>query len=212
MPRVCIGLLRFARVWCRLEVTGLEHMPRSGPVIVASNHMSFIDSVVIPTVAPRRVRFLAKEEYFTGTGVKGRASALFFRYIGAVPVPRDGSRDALAALSLAQQVLEGGEAFGIYPEGTRSRDGRLYRGRTGVGHLALTAGVPVVPVGLTEFSKHQLVREPTVEECRAAIGLIEARFRRSPAAQCAHTRRVRSGAVVTDGGRPPPRAGPATPP
>src|SRR5688572_4577543 len=99
----------FARVWCRLEVAGLEHVPEAGPVIVASNHLSFIDSVVIPVVAPRRVRFLAKEEYFTGTGVRGRATALFFRFIGAVPVSRDGSRDALAALSLAQQVLENGE-------------------------------------------------------------------------------------------------------
>jgi 1-acyl-sn-glycerol-3-phosphate acyltransferase len=112
--RLLRSLLRlFARVWCRLEVTGLEHFPATGPVIVASNHLSFIDSVLIPVVAPRRVRFLAKEEYFTGTGVRGRASALFFRFIGAVPVSRDGSRDALAALSLAQRVLEDGEAFGI---------------------------------------------------------------------------------------------------
>src|SRR4029450_1410478 len=141
------SLRLFARAWCRLEVPGLEYMPRTGPVIVASNHMSFIDSVMIPVAAPRPVRFLAKEEDFTGTGLRGRATAWFFRSIRAVPVSRDGSRDALAALSLAQQVLEAGEAFGIYPEGTRSRDGRLYRGRTGVAHLALTAGVPVVPVG-----------------------------------------------------------------
>jgi 1-acyl-sn-glycerol-3-phosphate acyltransferase len=147
--RLLRSLLRlFARVWCRLEVTGLEHFPPTGPVIVASNHLSFIDSVLIPVVAPRRVRFLAKEEYFTGTGVRGRASALFFRFIGAVPVSRDGSRDALAALSLAQRVLEDGEAFGIYPEGTRSRDGRLYRGRTGVAWLALATRAPVLPVAL----------------------------------------------------------------
>ena len=141
-------LRRFARVWCRLEVTGLEYFPVTGAVIVASNHLSFIDSVLIPVVAPRRVRFLAKEEYFTGTGVKGRVSALFFRFIGAVPVSRDGSRDTLAALSLAQAVLERGEAFGIYPEGTRSRDGRLYRGRTGVAWLALATRAPVLPVAL----------------------------------------------------------------
>jgi 1-acyl-sn-glycerol-3-phosphate acyltransferase len=142
------SLRLFARAWCRLEVTGLEYMPRTGPVIVASNHQSFIDSVMIPVVAPRPVRFLAKEEYFTGTGVRGRASAWFFRSIRAVPVSRDGSRDALAALSLAQQVLEAGEAFGIYPEGTRSRDGRLYRGRTGVAWLALATRSPVLPVAL----------------------------------------------------------------
>jgi len=147
----------FARVWCRLEVAGLEHVPGTGRVIVASNHLSFIDSVVIPVVAPRRVRFLAKEEYFTGTGVRGRASALFFRFIGAVPVSRDGSRDALAALSLAQEVLENGEAFGIYPEGTRSRDGRLYRGRTGVAWLALATRSPVLPVALTGTDRVQPV-------------------------------------------------------
>src|SRR5689334_24144952 len=106
----------FARVWCRLEVHGAERMPVTGPVIVASNHLSFIDSVVIPVVAPRPVRFLAKEEYFTGTGPKGRASAVFFRFIRAVPVKRDGSRDSLAALAVARGVLENGEAFGIYPE------------------------------------------------------------------------------------------------
>jgi 1-acyl-sn-glycerol-3-phosphate acyltransferase len=142
------SLRLFARVWCRLEVTGLEHVPRDGPVIVASNHLSFIDSVVIPVVAPRPVRFLAKEEYFTGTGPKGRATALFFRFIRAVPVQRDGSRDALAALAVAQGVLESGEAFGIYPEGTRSRDGRLHRGRTGVAWLALATRAPVLPVAL----------------------------------------------------------------
>jgi 1-acyl-sn-glycerol-3-phosphate acyltransferase len=159
MPyRVLRSLLRlFARVWCRLEVTGLEHVPRTGPVIVASNHLSFIDSVVIPVVAPRRVRFLAKEEYFTGTGPMGRASAAFFRFIGAVPVSRDGSRDALAALSLAQEVLLAGEAFGIYPEGTRSRDGRLYRGRTGVAWLALATRTPVLPVALTGTDRLQPV-------------------------------------------------------
>src|SRR4051812_18187952 len=144
--RLCLRL--FARLWCRLEVTGIEHFPVSGPVIVASNHLSFIDSVVIPVVAPRPVRFLAKEEYFTGTGLRGRASAAFFRVIRAVPVSRDGTRDALAALSLAQRVLENGEAFGIYPEGTRSRDGRLYRGRTGVAWLALATRSPVLPVAL----------------------------------------------------------------
>jgi 1-acyl-sn-glycerol-3-phosphate acyltransferase len=160
LGRLMYRLLRrslrlFARVWCRLEVTGLEHVPPGGPVIVASNHLSFIDSVVIPVVAPRPVRFLAKEEYFTGSGPKGRASAMFFRFIRAVPVRRDGSRDSLAALAVAQQVLENGEAFGIYPEGTRSRDGRLYRGRTGVAWLALATRAPVLPVALEGTDKVQ---------------------------------------------------------
>ena len=124
-------------------------MPSSGPVIVASNHLSFADSMVIPIVAPRRVVFLAKEDYFTGTGAKGAAVRAWFTGMGMIPVDRDDTKAALASLDVALDVLGRGEAFGIYPEGTRSRDGRLYRGRTGVAHLALTSGVPVVPVGLT---------------------------------------------------------------
>jgi 1-acyl-sn-glycerol-3-phosphate acyltransferase len=143
------GVLRpLVRLAYRPRITGAERVPKSGPVILASNHLSFVDSVVIPVVAPRKVVFLAKEEYFTGTGPKGRATALFFRFIRAVPVQRDGSRDALAALAVAQGVLESGEAFGIYPEGTRSRDGRLHRGRTGVAWLALATRAPVLPVAL----------------------------------------------------------------
>ena len=117
-------------------------------MILASNHLSFVDSVVIPVTAPRRVAFLAKSDYFTGTGVKGTASRLWFEGLGMLPVDRDDTKAALDSLDTALEVLGRGEAFGIYPEGTRSRDGRLYRGRTGVAHLALTAGVPVVPVGL----------------------------------------------------------------
>ena len=135
-------------IW-RPTVHGLEHVPRTGAVILASNHLSFVDSVVIPVVAPRQVRFLAKSDYFTGTGIKGAASRAWFESMGMLPVDRDDTRAAIASLDVALDVLARGEAFGIYPEGTRSRDGRLYRGRTGVAHLALTAGVPVVPVGLT---------------------------------------------------------------
>src|SRR4051812_40503443 len=143
-------------IW-RPTVRGLEHVPRSGGVILASNHLSFVDSVVIPSVAPRKVVFLAKSDYFTGTGVKGLASRVWFEGLGMLPVDRDDTKAALASLDIALSVLERGEAFGIYPEGTRSRDGRLYRGRTGVAHLALTAGVPVVPVGLTGTEKVQPV-------------------------------------------------------
>jgi 1-acyl-sn-glycerol-3-phosphate acyltransferase len=137
-----------AKVIWRPEVEGLENVPRTGPVIVASNHLSFADSLVIPIVAPRTVVFLAKEDYFTGTGIKGALTRGWFEGIGMVPVDRDDTRAALASLDIALEVLGRGEAFGIYPEGTRSRDGRLYRGRTGVAHLALTSGAPVVPVGL----------------------------------------------------------------
>jgi 1-acyl-sn-glycerol-3-phosphate acyltransferase len=135
-------------VW-RPRVTGLEHVPATGPVILASNHLSFVDSLVIPIVVPRKVVFLAKSDYFDGPGVKGALSRAWFEGIGMLPVDRDDTKAAIASLDTALEVLGRGEAFGIYPEGTRSRDGRLYRGRTGVGHLALTAGCPVVPVGLT---------------------------------------------------------------
>ena len=139
--------LALRAVW-RPTVRGLEHVPRTGGVILASNHLSFVDSVVIPAVTPRKVVFLAKSDYFDGPGVKGALSKAWFEGLGMLPVDRDDTKAALTSLETAMEVLGRGEAFGIYPEGTRSRDGRLYRGRTGVAHLALTAGCPVVPVGL----------------------------------------------------------------
>ncbi|MGA8209128.1 MAG: lysophospholipid acyltransferase family protein [Nocardioidaceae bacterium] len=138
-----------AKVVWRPTVEGAEKLPLEGPVLVASNHLSFADSLVIPIVAPRKVVFLAKEAYFTGPGVKGALVRTWFTAMGMVPVDRDDTRAAIASLDVALEILARGEAFGIYPEGTRSRDGRLYRGRTGVGHLALTSGAPIVPVGLT---------------------------------------------------------------
>ena len=138
-----------AKLLWRPRVEGLDNLPDEGPVIVASNHLSFADSLVIPIVAPRKVTFLAKAQYFNGTGVKGAVSRGFFGGLGMIPVDRDDTRAALASLDIALDILSEGGAFGIYPEGTRSRDGRLYRGRTGVAHLALTSGAPVVPVGLT---------------------------------------------------------------
>ncbi len=134
-------------IW-RPNVEGRDNVPRTGGVLIASNHLSFVDSVVIPLVAPRKVVFLAKAEYFTGKGVKGVASRTWFNAMGMIPVEREDSRAAVNSLEQALQVLREGEAFGIYPEGTRSRDGRLYRGRVGVAHLAMQAGVPVVPVGI----------------------------------------------------------------
>lgn len=146
-----------ARAVWRPRIEGLHHVPRSGPVILASNHLSFIDSVVIPVTAPRKVVFLAKSDYFTGTGLRGSAQRAWFEGLGMLPVDRDDPRAALASLDVALEVLGRGEAFGLYPEGTRSRDGRLYRGRTGVAHLALTAGAPVVPVGLVGTDRLQPV-------------------------------------------------------
>lgn len=158
-------------VW-RPTVTGLEHVPRTGGVLLASNHRSFIDSVVIPVVVPRTVVFLAKSDYFTGSGLRGAASRTWFESLGMLPVDRDDTNAALSSLAVAQEVLERGEAFGIYPEGTRSRDGRLYRGRTGAAHLALTTGVPIVPVGLTGTEDLQPVgaRLPRLVKVTVAFG------------------------------------------
>ena len=143
-------------VW-RPTIEGLDHVPRTGGVLLASNHLSFVDSVVIPSVAPRDVVFLAKSEYFTGTGVRGALQRAWFEGLGMIPVDRDDSRAAIESLGTALEVLREGKAFGVYPEGTRSRDGRLYRGRTGVAQLALQSGAPVVPVGLVGTDRIQPV-------------------------------------------------------
>jgi 1-acyl-sn-glycerol-3-phosphate acyltransferase len=154
---VKLVLATLFRVVYRPTVEGVENIPRSGSLILASNHLSFVDSMVIPMVTPRRVAFLAKSDYFTGTGVKGTLSRWWFNGFGMIPVDRDDHRSAQISLDLALSVLARGEAFGIYPEGTRSRDGRLYRGKTGVAWLALQAGAPVVPVALTGTEKLQPV-------------------------------------------------------
>ena len=137
-------------VWVvfRPAVTGRENVPLTGPVILASNHLSFIDSIAIPLMAPRKVAYLAKAEYFRGSGFTGWVSRTLFTALGALPVEREASRAAQAALDTAMGVLRAGGAFGIYPEGTRSRDGRLARGKTGVAWLALNADCPVVPVAV----------------------------------------------------------------
>jgi 1-acyl-sn-glycerol-3-phosphate acyltransferase len=128
--------------------------------------------VVIPIVVPRKVVFLAKSDYFTGTGISGAVSRAWFEGLGMLPVDRDDSAAAMDSLQTAQEVLERGEAFGIYPEGTRSRDGRLYRGRTGVAHLALTSGAPVVPVGLAGTQELQPIgaRLPRLAEVTINFG------------------------------------------
>jgi 1-acyl-sn-glycerol-3-phosphate acyltransferase len=168
-----IALLRLLfRVLFRPMVEGRDNLPSRGPVIIAANHLSFFDSIVIPLVAGRPVSFLAKAEYFTGRGIKGRAMRTFFRAIDAVPVDRDGHRAAQAALEAATEVLAAGQAFGIYPEGTRSRDGRLYRGRAGVAWLALRSGAPVVPVAVAGTERIQPIgaRLPRIRRVRVRFG------------------------------------------
>jgi 1-acyl-sn-glycerol-3-phosphate acyltransferase len=145
------------RLVYRPTVTGLDRMPRSGPVILASNHLSFMDSMVIPMLVPRRVAFLAKSDYFTGRGMRGALTRWWFQGFGMIPVDRDDSRSAQASLDAALEVLAAGGVFGIYPEGSRSRDGRLYRGRTGVAWLAMTSGAPVVPVAVVGTDRLQPV-------------------------------------------------------
>jgi 1-acyl-sn-glycerol-3-phosphate acyltransferase len=133
---------------------GTENVPREGPAILASNHLSFSDHFFAPLPLPRKVVFLAKSEYFTGRGLKGLASRAFFRGVGQIPVDRSGGQASERALRTGLRVLAHGELLGIYPEGTRTPDGRLYRGKTGVARLALEAKVPVIPtamVGTFEF-------------------------------------------------------------
>ena len=175
MPyRLYRGLLAlvFRTLW-RPVVEGVENIPAEGPVLIAANHLSFIDSIAIPLSVPgRRVTFLAKAEYFTGRGPLGLLRGTVFRVLGAVPVQRDAQRQAQASLDTALEVLHRGWAFGIYPEGTRSRDGRLYRGRTGVAWLALESGAPIVPVGLIGTDKVQPVgsRFPRIHRVTVRFG------------------------------------------
>ncbi|HEY3737270.1 MAG TPA: lysophospholipid acyltransferase family protein [Jatrophihabitans sp.] len=131
-------------IW-RPWAEGVENIPEDGPVILASNHLSFCDSLFMPVMAPRKVTFLAKAEYFTTPGVKGFLSRTFLSGIGQVPIDRSDSDASRAALNTGARVLNEGMVLGIYPEGTRSPDGRLYRGKTGVARLALASGAVVIP-------------------------------------------------------------------
>lgn len=145
----------FVRMSCRPVITGMDNVPSEGGFIVASNHLSFLDSVLIQALFPRQVSFFAKSEYFTGTGVRGRAMRMFFESVGSVPVERQKQSASVEALHELGRIASDGWGVGIYPEGTRSRDGRLYRGKNGVGWLALATGLPVVPVGLVGTEKLQ---------------------------------------------------------
>ena len=141
-------LTPLGRLLYRPQVEGQHNVPKTGAVIFASNHLSFLDSIAIPIASPRPVHFLAKASYFDGTGFSGWLSREFFTAIGAVPVKRGAGQAALEALDQQRRLLEEGNAVALYPEGTRSLDGRLYKGRTGIAFLALQTGAPVVPVGL----------------------------------------------------------------
>src|SRR3954467_13647165 len=129
-------------------VTGVEHVPATGPVIFAANHQSFADEFFVPMAARRQVFFFAKAEYFTTPGIRGKAMAAFFHGMGQVPVERGDTRSAAAVIDIGMEVLDEGRALGIFPEGTRSPDGRLYKFRTGVARIAIRSGAPVVPVGV----------------------------------------------------------------
>jgi 1-acyl-sn-glycerol-3-phosphate acyltransferase len=138
----------FLRLVWRPWTEGLENVPAEGPAILASNHLSFSDSFFMPVMVGRKVTFLAKAEYFTTPGIKGRLSKALMTAVGQVPIDRSDADAASAALRTGVRVLQGGALLGIYPEGTRSPDGRLYRGKTGVARMALEAGVPVIPVAM----------------------------------------------------------------
>ncbi|TRW79166.1 1-acyl-sn-glycerol-3-phosphate acyltransferase [Mycolicibacterium sp. 018/SC-01/001] len=132
----------------RPKVQGLEHVPANGAVILASNHLAVADSFYLPLVVSRRITFLAKAEYFTGTGLKGWFTRWFYTVAGQVPIDRTDADSAQAALTTAERILSQGKLLGMYPEGTRSPDGKLYKGKTGLARLALETQVPVIPVAM----------------------------------------------------------------
>ena len=152
-----VGVLGpLAKLWFTPTIKGLENIPKKGTMgIIASNHLAAIDDAVIPLTAPRMVHFMGKAEYFTGKGIKGRLKKFFFTTAGVFPVDRSGGSKALGALEAARAILEEGKLFGIHPEGTRSPDGKLYRGHTGVARLAFETGAPIIPVALTGTDKAQ---------------------------------------------------------
>jgi 1-acyl-sn-glycerol-3-phosphate acyltransferase len=156
----------------RPKVRGLRNVPAKGPLIIASNHLSFSDSIFMPMVVPRKVTFLAKSEYFTSPGPKGLLKKLTFIALGQVPVDRSGGRRSEAALITGLKVLSDGACLGIYPEGTRSPDGRLYKARTGIARLAIESGAPVVPVAMFDTDKIQPTGQvvPNVKRVGMSLG------------------------------------------
>ncbi|WP_214466775.1 lysophospholipid acyltransferase family protein [Microbacterium flavescens] len=153
-------------------IVGRRNIPAEGGAILASNHLSFVDSVILPLMIDRRMAFLAKSDYFTGKGLKGMATRIFMKGTGQLPIDRSGGRASEASLNTGLQVLGGGELLGIYPEGTRSPDGKLYRGRTGIARMALEAHVPVVPVVMVDTDTMMPIgrRVPNVVRVGVVIG------------------------------------------
>jgi 1-acyl-sn-glycerol-3-phosphate acyltransferase len=141
------------RLFCRPEIEGLENIPERGGAILASNHLAVVDSFFLPLLVPRRITFLAKREYFTEPGLRGFLKKQFFTGVGQVPVDRSGGSAARAAMDTAIRLLGEGKLLGIYPEGTRSPDGKLYKGKTGVARMTLEANVPVIPVAMIGTDK-----------------------------------------------------------
>jgi 1-acyl-sn-glycerol-3-phosphate acyltransferase len=157
------------RVLFRPQVTGEQHIPARGGALLASNHLSMCDSLFLPVMTRRRVSFLAKKEYFTGHGLKGRAKAAFVRGTGLIPLDRDDADAAAAALATGARAVRNGMLLGVYPEGTRSPDGRLYRGKTGVARMAMGAGVPVVPVAMIGTDRVQPIGRVLPRLSRVAV-------------------------------------------
>jgi 1-acyl-sn-glycerol-3-phosphate acyltransferase len=176
--RVLYWLLKYVLLgpWVHIvfrpQVEGREHVPETGAAIIASNHISFSDSIFMPLMVRRKVTFVAKQEYFTGKGIKGFLTRLFFVGAGTIPVDRTGGRAAQAAIETGLRILREGKLFGIYPEGTRSPDGRLHRGKTGVARLALESGVPVIPVAMLNADEIQPPGKiiPRVKRARIRFG------------------------------------------
>ena len=153
-------------------IVGRRNIPAQGAAILASNHLSFADSIFLPLMIDRPVSFLAKSDYFTGKGLRGWATRVFFKATGQLPIDRSGGKASEASLNTGLQVLGRGDLLGIYPEGTRSPDGRLYRGRTGIARMALEAHVPVVPVVMVDTDTMMPIgrRIPRVVRVGVVIG------------------------------------------
>ena len=161
------------RLLYRPKVEGLQYIPAHGPAILASNHLSFSDSFFLPLVCPRRITFLAKADYFNGRGIKGFFTRMFFTGVGQVPIDRSGGSASDDAIATGMRILGEGKLLGIYPEGTRSPDGRLYRGKTGVARMALEAGVPVIPVAMIDTDRIQPIGSKVPKIMRVGIKIGE---------------------------------------